>query len=80
MIAKASNDNDSISPKEWTPLELAEMKTGRRLGAIYQAPGFSSRRRIMVKDGERRCQARHITKQRLLNLCDCNGFMVSLVL
>jgi len=51
MTAEACNDKDSGSEREFTPLELAEMKTGRRIGPIHQAPGFASRRRIKVKEG-----------------------------
>jgi hypothetical protein len=32
--------------REWTPLELAEVKTPRRIGSIWQAKGASSRRRM----------------------------------
>ncbi len=51
MNEKPIADHDSGAKREWTPLELAEMKTGRRLGPIHQAPGFSSRRRIKFEGG-----------------------------
>jgi len=47
-----SPKNQSSSPgKKWTPLELAEMKTGKYLGQIYRPKGFASRRRIKPEKG-----------------------------
>lgn len=37
--------------REWTPLELAEMKTGKYLGPIHRPKGFASRRRIKPEKG-----------------------------
>ncbi len=37
--------------REWTPLELAEMKTGKYLGQIHRPKGFASRRRIKPEKG-----------------------------
>jgi REP element-mobilizing transposase RayT len=41
----------SSTEKEYSPLELAEMKTGRYLGQIHRPKGFSSRRRIKPERG-----------------------------
>ena len=37
--------------KEWTPLEEASMKTGRRMGQIHRAPGTSGRKRFKLRQG-----------------------------
>jgi putative transposase len=42
--------NDSEPEKEWSPLELAEMKTGRRIGQIRRPAGFSGRKRMKIED------------------------------
>ena len=39
MITKPLPSNDHSAEKEWTLLELAEMKMGRRIGLIYRAAG-----------------------------------------
>ena len=41
---------DLEGQKVWSPLELAEMKTGRRLGQIRRAKGFSGRKRMRMTD------------------------------
>jgi len=47
-----SPQNKASSPKrEWSPLELAEMKTGKYLGQIHRPKGFASRRRIKPEKG-----------------------------
>ena len=51
MDPKPSQPQASDTSKQWTPLELAEMKTGRRLGPISRPVGFSSRRRFKPKRG-----------------------------
>jgi REP element-mobilizing transposase RayT len=50
-VAKAYKDKDFGEEKVWSPLELAEMKTGRRLGQIRQAKGFAGRKRMRITDG-----------------------------
>ena len=42
---------NTTSEKTWTPLELAEMKTGRRFGAISRARGVSGRKRFKARSG-----------------------------
>jgi REP element-mobilizing transposase RayT len=45
--------NDGKGPGEvraWSPLELAEVKTPRRIGSIWQSKGASSRRRMKFAD------------------------------
>jgi len=49
MTASSRNSNDSTPEKEWSPLELAEMKTGRRIGQIRRPEGFSGRKRMKLK-------------------------------
>jgi hypothetical protein len=51
MPPKSPQNQASSSQKEWTPLELAEMKTGRYLGQIHRPKGFASRRRIKPEKG-----------------------------
>ena len=51
MSGKAMSDKASVEKRELTPMELAEVKTGRRIGGIHQAPGYASRRRVMVAEG-----------------------------
>ena len=48
---KQDNYRDSEGVRVWSPLELAEMKTGRRLGQIRRARGFSGRKRVRITDG-----------------------------
>jgi len=50
MKRQASNGNAEGDLRKWTPLELAEVKTPRRIGSIWQAKGASSRRRIKFED------------------------------
>jgi putative transposase len=47
---KQDKKKDLEERKVWSPLELAEMKTGRRLGQIRCAKGFSGRKRMRVTD------------------------------
>ena len=54
MSEKSSKDNDFKVVQEWTPLQLAEMKTGRGLGQIRRARGVSGRKRFAVK-GQSAC-------------------------
>jgi hypothetical protein len=51
MPLKSPQNQASSSKKEWTPLELAEMKTGKYLGQIHRPKGFASRRRIKPERG-----------------------------
>ena len=48
---KQDKQRDLEREKVWSPLELAEMKTGRRLGQIRRARGFSGRKRMRITDG-----------------------------
>jgi hypothetical protein len=41
MKTEALKNKASSPPKEWTPLELAEMKTGKYLGPIHRPKGFA---------------------------------------
>ena len=51
-MALKSPKNQGLRPaREWTPLELAEMKTGKYLGQIHRPKGFASRRRIKPEQG-----------------------------
>lgn len=50
MRANPRSSNDSPVQKEYSPLELAEMKTGRRFGQIHRAAGLTSRKRIKLED------------------------------
>jgi hypothetical protein len=49
--SKVDKQRDLEGQKVWSPLELAEMKTGRRLGQIRRARGLSGRKRMRVTDG-----------------------------
>ena len=49
MNEKPSKQKDLESVREWTPLQLAEMKTGRNLAQIRRAKGVSGRKRFAVK-------------------------------
>jgi len=49
MSAQAPKTNEIGEKKEWSPLELAEMKTGRRIGAIHRPAGFTGRKRVKLK-------------------------------
>ena len=51
MITEAAQNKGFELKKEWTPLELAEMKTGKYLGRISRPKGFASRRRIKPEEG-----------------------------
>ena len=47
-----SPQNQASSPtKVYSPLEVAEMKTGKYLGQIHRPKGFASRRRIKPQKG-----------------------------
>ncbi|MDB2673547.1 hypothetical protein N9Y81_01195 [Akkermansiaceae bacterium] len=52
MNVKSPPNKASSPKKEWTPLELAEMKTGKYLGQIHRPKGFASRRRVKPLKGE----------------------------
>jgi len=52
MNVKSPQNKDFSAKKEWTPLELAEMKTGKYLGQIHRPKGFASRRRIKPERGD----------------------------
>jgi len=47
---QANDGKDKSGIPVWSPLELAEVKTPRRIGSIWQAKGASSRRRIKFED------------------------------
>ncbi len=49
--SKVGKQRDLEEQKVWSPLELSEMKTGRRLGQIRRARGFSGRKRMRMTDG-----------------------------
>ncbi|MDA7887956.1 transposase [Akkermansiaceae bacterium] len=51
MNVKSPSVKESQGDREWTPLELAEVKTPRRIGRIWQQRGASSRRRIKPDNG-----------------------------
>jgi REP element-mobilizing transposase RayT len=51
MNVKPPQNKASRPVKEWSPLELAEMKTGKYLGQIHRPKGFASRRRIKPEKG-----------------------------
>ena len=51
MTSEPLKDEAFSAKKEWTPLELAEMKTGKYLGQIHRPKGFASRRRIKPEKG-----------------------------
>jgi len=46
MNVKSPSLKECKENQQWTPLELAEVKTPRRIGPIWQQKGASSRRRI----------------------------------
>lgn len=50
MASKSLSNQRSTRNREWSPLELAEVKTPRRIGAIWQPKGASARRRIKFED------------------------------
>ena len=52
MNVESAQNKASGAKKEWTPLELAEMKTGKYLGQIHRPKGFASRRRIKPEWGD----------------------------
>ena len=49
-VHKFDKIDDFEEEKVWSPLELAEMKTGRRVGQIRRAKGFSGRKRMRTTD------------------------------
>ncbi len=51
MSSGSPKNKASSAKREWTPLELAEMKTGKYLGRIHRPKGFASRRRIKPERG-----------------------------
>ena len=51
MSSGSPKNKASSAKREWTPLELAEMKTGKYLGRIHRPKGFASRRRIKPEKG-----------------------------
>ncbi len=51
MNLKSPKNKASYPVREWSPLELAEMKTGKYLGQIHRPKGFASRRRIKPVKG-----------------------------
>ena len=51
MSVKGLESGEKVPKKGWTSLELAEMKTGRRMAQILRPKGFSSRRRIKPQKG-----------------------------
>ena len=50
MEVKVAVNQGNGEVREWTSLELAEVKTPRRIGLIWQAKGASSRRRMKFED------------------------------
>lgn len=60
----------------WSPLELADMKTGRRIGQILRPKGFSARRRIKFVD--RNCcyhvMSRTVNGERLFGAVEKEAF------
>jgi len=50
MKSKVLEGKRSGAAREWSPLELAEVKTPRRIGSIWRAKGATSRRRIKFDD------------------------------
>jgi hypothetical protein len=46
MNSRVPDDESGGEGRVWTPLELAEVKTPRRIGSIWQAKEASSRRRL----------------------------------
>jgi putative transposase len=50
MELERRNGGELGESREWTPLELAEVKTPRRIGSIWQPKGASSRRRVKFED------------------------------
>ena len=62
-VPKQDRQRDFEGRKAWSPLELAEMKTGRRLGQIRRARGFSGRKRMRMTD----CAACYHVMSRVVN-------------
>ena len=62
-VTKEDKQRDLEGGKVWSPLELAEMKTGRRLGQIRRARGFSGRKRMRITD----CSACYHVMSRVVN-------------
>ena len=62
-VPKQDKQRDSEQQKVWSPLELAEMKTGRRLGQIRRVRGFSGRKRMRMTD----CSACYHVMSRVVN-------------
>ena len=62
-MQKQDKNRDLEGEKVWSPLELAEMKTGRRLGQIRRARGFSGRKRMRMTD----CVACYHVMSRVVN-------------
>jgi hypothetical protein len=62
-VTKEHKQRDSEQQKVWSPLKLAEMKTGRRLGQIRRARGFSGRKRMRITD----CSACYHVMSRVVN-------------
>jgi hypothetical protein len=50
MESKVLEGREAGAVREWSPLELAEVKTPRRIGSIWRAKGATSRRRIKFDD------------------------------
>ena len=50
MTSKVLEGRGAGAGREWSPLELAEVKTPRRIGSIWRAKGATSRRRIKFDD------------------------------
>ena len=50
MKSKVLEGRGAGAGREWSPLELAEVKTPRRIGSIWRAKGATSRRRIKFDD------------------------------
>jgi hypothetical protein len=51
MPLKSPQNQASSPTKVCSPLEVAEMKTGKYLGQIHRPKGFASRRRIKPQKG-----------------------------
>ena len=50
MTSKVLEGRGAGAVHEWSPLEVAEVKTPRRIGSIWRAKGATSRRRIKFDD------------------------------
>jgi hypothetical protein len=50
MKSQVPEGKGSEMGRVWSPLELAEVKTPRRIGSIWRAKGATSRRRITFDD------------------------------